>query len=160
MYLTAPSHVYVTLWKKFAVSYQRTLLLALLNIPQAKLRSRKQTENLLEANVRKTSRKCRSCAACHPGASENMHVQLIWRQFAPEWEFHPGQDRRVEFTPGRFFFSFLVVNTGRGLTTHRIEFNPGRNFSCKQALNWCLLPTLRSQFGDHNLCLKGIITFF
>ena len=28
---------------------------------------------------------------------------------------------------GEFFFGFLVVNTVRGLTTHRIEFNPGQN---------------------------------
>ena len=28
---------------------------------------------------------------------------------------------------GNFFFSFLVANTGRGLTTHRVEFNLGRN---------------------------------
>ena len=40
-----------------------------------------------------------------PGASENMHVQLIWHQFAMKWEFHPGQDRWGEFTPERIFFS-------------------------------------------------------
>ena len=52
-----------------------------------------------------------------------MHVRLIWRQFAPGWEFHPGQDRRDEFPRGRV----LVVNTVKGLTIHKVEFNPGRN---------------------------------
>ena len=31
---------------------------------------------MFATNVRNTSRKRRSCAACHPGASENMYVQL------------------------------------------------------------------------------------
>ena len=86
-------------------------------------------------NVRKTPRKCRSWAACHPGASEKMHVQFFRHQFAPGWEFHPGQDRRGTFIPRRIFSSFLVVNSVRRLTIHRVEFNPGRNFSCKQALS-------------------------
>ena len=88
----------------------------------------------LQKTLEKTLRKCRSCTACHPGASENMHVQLIWRQFAPGWEFKPGQDREAEFTQGQFFFSFLVVNTGIGLTTHRAEFNPGRNSPLSEIL--------------------------
>ena len=69
-----------------------------------------------------------------PGASENMHVQLIWHQFAMKWEFHPGQDRWGEFTPERIFFQFFSFNTVKGLTRHRVEFNPGRSFSCKKAL--------------------------
>ena len=85
-------------------------------------------------NVRITLRKYRSCAACHPGVSENMHVQLIWCQFAPGWEFHTGQDRWGEFTPGQILFQFLVVNNGRCLTTHTVELNLEQNFSCKQAL--------------------------
>ena len=83
--------------------------------------------SMFAANVRKTSRKWRSCAVCHPGASESMQAQLIWCHFAPGWEFHPGQDRWAEFTQWQIFFSFLVVNTGRSLTTHRIDFNPGLN---------------------------------
>ena len=65
-----------------------------------------QTEmTQVQNNVRKTLRKCRSCPEYHPGASENMHVQLIWCQFTWGWEFHPSQDRQGDFTPGRIFFS-------------------------------------------------------
>ena len=35
-----------------------------------------------------------------------------------------------------FFFSFLAVSTIRALTTHKVEFTPGRMFSCKQALSF------------------------
>ena len=48
--------------------------------------------------------------------------------------FIPVKTGEVSSPRGKFVFSFLVVNTVRGLTTHRVEFNPGQNFSCKQAL--------------------------
>ena len=63
--------------------------------------------SIFATNVRKTPRKCRSWAACHPGASEKMHVQFLRHQFAPGWEFHPGQDRRGTFIPRWIFFQFF-----------------------------------------------------
>ena len=93
----------------------------------------------LQKTLEKTLRKCRSCTACHPGASENMHVQLIWRQFAPGWEFKPGQDREAEFTQGQFFFQFLSCkhwnwfDHTQGWVQPGAKLTPERNFSCKQA---------------------------
>ena len=84
---------------------------------------------MFATNVRNTPKKCRSWAACHPRASENMHVQLVWRQFVPGWEFHPGQDRRGDFISCKHCKGFDHtqdwVQPGPKLT-------PGRNFSCKQ----------------------------
>ena len=42
-YLDDPSYLHLTLWKRFAANYQRTLFLAWLNILQTKLRLWKQT---------------------------------------------------------------------------------------------------------------------
>ena len=41
--------------------------------------------------------------------------------------FTPVKTSRMSSHRAEFFFSFLLVNTGRGLTTHMVEFNPGRN---------------------------------
>ena len=97
--------------------------------------------NIFAANVRKTSRKCRSSVACHPEwkhawrvktcmhhlTSIRLGVRISPRSRQVVW-VHPG---------GEFFFSFLVVNSGRGLTTHDwvqsgAKLTLGRNFSCKQ----------------------------
>lgn len=41
---------------------------------------------------------------------------------------------RVSSQRDNFFVSFSVANTVRGLTAHRVDFTPGRNFGSKQAL--------------------------
>ena len=46
----------------------------------------------------------------------------------------PVKTERLSSPRGNFFFSFLVVNTGIGLTTHRAEFNPGRNSPLSEIL--------------------------
>ena len=61
-----------------------------------------------------------------------MSVSLRGESFTPiktGWMSSP----RGEFF---FFFSSLAVNTIRALTTHKVEFTPGRMFSCKQALSF------------------------
>ena len=69
-------------------------------------------------------------------ASENMHASFDVN--SPRGEnFTPVKTGSVSSPRGEFFFSFLVVNSGRGLTTHDwvqsgAKLTLGRNFSCKQ----------------------------
>ena len=63
-----------------------------------------------------------------PGASENMHVQLIWHQFAMKWEFHPGQDRWGEFTPERIFFQFFSFKHCKRFDQTQGWVQPGTKF--------------------------------
>ena len=90
--------------------------------------------SLFAKNVKKFPRKCRNWATCHPGRVKtcmynSFDINSPWSE-----NFIPVKTGGVSSPRSEFFFSFLVLNTVRGLTRHRVEFNPGRSFSCKKAL--------------------------
>ena len=107
--------------------------------------------SIIAANVRKKSVKMQKLSSKSPRwESKKLMDNWVDINLSLGWEFHLSQDRRGKCTQVDFFFSFLVVNTIRALTTDWIEFTPGRWFRSKQAPRYDLAYVTKFSYMLHH----------